>query len=112
MSRRPRRISFEGADVTNPSASGATIAGQKNRRKMNAPTAVNLASGNRFITAEDIWEFRLAHPRKYIWLRGKTYNATDFSEQDGDIWGRVANVIDEDFSDNSKLERIFLKFFW
>jgi hypothetical protein len=38
-----------------PSASGATIAGQKNRRKMNAPTAVNLASGKRVITEEEIY---------------------------------------------------------
>ena len=54
IKRRPRRISFEGVDETKPSASGATIAGQKKRRNINAPTAVNLASGNRFMTAEEI----------------------------------------------------------
>jgi hypothetical protein len=54
ISKRPRRISLEGAEVTKPSASGATIAGQKKRRNMNAPTAVNLASGKRFITVEEI----------------------------------------------------------
>lgn len=53
---RPRRISLDGAELINPSTSGATIAGQKKRRKMNAPTAVNLASGNRFMTAADICE--------------------------------------------------------
>jgi len=55
ISRRPRRISLEGVVVMRPSASGATIAGQKNRRKMNAPTAVNLASGKRVITEVEIF---------------------------------------------------------
>jgi hypothetical protein len=54
MRRSPRRISFEGAEVMRPSASGATMAGQKNRRKINAPTAVNFASGNLFMTAAEI----------------------------------------------------------
>jgi hypothetical protein len=54
MSKRPRRISFDGAELIKPSTSGATIAGQKNRRKMKAPTAVNLASENFFMTAVDI----------------------------------------------------------
>jgi hypothetical protein len=54
ISRRPRRISFDGGVDINPSASGATIAGQKNRKKIKAPTAVNLASGNLLITQEDI----------------------------------------------------------
>jgi len=56
MSRSPRRISFDGAELIRPSASGATIAGQKKRRNMKAPTAVNLASGNRFMTADDIYK--------------------------------------------------------
>jgi hypothetical protein len=54
MSKRPRRISFEGGVLIKPSTSGATMAGQKNRRKINAPTAVNFASGNLFMTAADI----------------------------------------------------------
>lgn len=54
ISKRPRRISFEGGALIKPSTSGATMAGQKNRRKIKAPTAVNLASGNLFITAVDI----------------------------------------------------------
>jgi len=54
IKRSPRRISFDGGEVNKPSASGATIAGQKKRRNINDPTAVNLASGNRFMTAEDI----------------------------------------------------------
>lgn len=59
ISRRPRRISLEGVVVTRPSASGATIAGQKKRRKMNAPTAVNLASGNLVMTAVEIYGARV-----------------------------------------------------
>ena len=51
----PRRISLDGGVLTNPSASGATMAGQKNRRKMKAPTAVYLASRKRGITAAEIY---------------------------------------------------------
>src|ERR1700721_1818935 len=60
ISKRPRRISLEGAEDIKPSASGATIAGQKKRRNMKDPTAVNLASGKRFITAEEIYRIELA----------------------------------------------------
>lgn len=55
MRRRPRRISLDGGDAIKPSASGATMAGQKNRKNIKAPTAVNLASGNLLITQEDIY---------------------------------------------------------
>lgn len=54
---RPRLISFEGAVLTRPSTSGATMAGQKKRRNMKAPTAVYLASGNRGVTAVEIWAY-------------------------------------------------------
>lgn len=47
MSKSPRRISFVGAVSTRPSASGATMAGQKNLRNTKAPTAVYFASGKR-----------------------------------------------------------------
>jgi hypothetical protein len=56
INSRPRRISFEGGSCTSLSDSGATIAGQKNRRKMNAPTAVYFASWNLGITAVEILE--------------------------------------------------------
>jgi hypothetical protein len=62
ISKRPRRISLEGGELIKPSASGATIAGQKKRRNMNAPTAVNLASGKRLITVEEICTVELAQP--------------------------------------------------
>lgn len=52
ISNNPRRISLEGGVETSPSTSGATMAGQKNRRKMNAPTAVYLASWKRRRTVE------------------------------------------------------------
>lgn len=55
MSNSPRRISLEGGVATSPSTSGATIAGQKKRRKMKAPTAVYLASGNLSTTASEIY---------------------------------------------------------
>jgi hypothetical protein len=41
--------------VIRPSASGATMAGQKKRRNTKEPTAVNLASGNRGMTEADIY---------------------------------------------------------
>jgi hypothetical protein len=66
ISRRPRRISLEGAEDIKPSESGATIAGQKKRRNMNDPTAVNLASGKRFITAEEICKLRLARVTRVV----------------------------------------------
>lgn len=54
MRRSPRRISLDGVVEIKPSASGATIAGQKNLKNMNPPTAVNLASGKRSVTAVEI----------------------------------------------------------
>jgi hypothetical protein len=65
MSKRPRRISLEGVLEISPSASGATMAGQKKRRNMNAPTAVNLASGKRLMTAEEIYILELACGNTY-----------------------------------------------
>lgn len=47
-------MSLEGGELMSPSTSGATMAGQKNRRNMKAPTAVNFASGNLVITDEEI----------------------------------------------------------
>lgn len=44
INRSPRRNSLDGGVLTSPSVSGATMAGQKNLRKMNDPTAVYLAS--------------------------------------------------------------------
>ncbi len=44
IKRSPRRSSLDGGELTSPSASGATIAGQKNLRKINDPTAVYFAS--------------------------------------------------------------------
>ena len=72
MSKRPRRISLEGVLEISPSASGATIAGQKKRRNMNAPTAVNLASGKRLMTTEEIYLFELEHESTY----GAKHNLT------------------------------------
>ncbi len=51
----PRRISLVGMDDTRPSDSGATIAGQMNRRNMKAPTAVYFAFGKRCDTVSDIY---------------------------------------------------------
>ena len=79
MRRRPRRISLEGVEETSPSTSGATIAGQKKRRNMNAPTAVNFASGNRLITAEEICYSR-QHDIVLLVLRSVIHNVTDSSE--------------------------------
>ena len=59
----PRRISLAGAVDTRPSTSGATMAGQKNRRNMKAPTAVYLASGNRGTTAFEIYTGSVARLR-------------------------------------------------
>src|SRR5687768_682601 len=52
--RSPLRISLDGVLETKPSTSGATIAGQKNRKNTNAPTAVYFASGNRGCTASEM----------------------------------------------------------
>ena len=83
MSNSPRRISLEGGDEMSPSASGATIAGQKNLRNMKAPTAVNLASGNRFITAVEICELvNTEFPARFV---PSTYNAAYFPEGDGNV---------------------------
>jgi hypothetical protein len=71
MRRSPRRISFDGVVVTRPSTSGATIAGQKNRRKINAPTAVYLASWNRGNTADDIC-CKMSATARQAWLAGKS----------------------------------------
>lgn len=54
MRSNPRRISLDGAVDTSPSTSGATIAGQKNRKNTKAPTAVYFASGNLGTTALEI----------------------------------------------------------
>jgi hypothetical protein len=79
ISSRPRRISLEGVVIMRPSASGATIAGQKNRRKMNAPTAVNLASGNRVMTEEEIYGDN--SQTRLQWQKDiKTHNTTNLPE--------------------------------
>lgn len=56
MSNSPRLISLVGATDTRPSASGATMAGQKKRRNTKAPTAVYFALGKRGRTASDIYK--------------------------------------------------------
>jgi hypothetical protein len=73
--RRPRRISFDGAVETKPSTSGATIAGQKNLRKIKAPTAVYLASWNRGRTAVDIYGNPVSLPEVYSG-HGKEFRPT------------------------------------
>ena len=86
MRSRPRRISLVGTDEMRPSESGATMAGQKNLRKMKAPTVVNLASGNRRVTAVAIvWQIRrnvagmraadLQMPSMKIWVTACNCNA-------------------------------------
>ena len=63
INKSPRRSSLEGGVLTSPSASGATIAGQKNLKNMNDPTAVYFASSNLGVTAADIFKLLAAGSR-------------------------------------------------
>lgn len=56
ISSSPRRISLVGCLLTRPSTSGATMAGQKKRRKTKAPTAVYLESWNLAVTVLEIFQ--------------------------------------------------------
>src|SRR5690349_9321979 len=57
ISNKPRRtLVFSIGACNKPSASGATMAGQRKRKKMNPPTAVNFASGKRSPTACDRYQ--------------------------------------------------------
>lgn len=67
MRSNPRRISLAGGVDTKPSTSGATMAGQKKRKKMKAPTAVYFASGNRGSTASAIYKLLVHLKPKTRW---------------------------------------------
>ena len=84
------------------------MAGQKNRKNMNAPTAVNFASGKRVITAEDICG---------QWLDGeclvltRTYNIADLLKRQWYMCSRAADVIDENCGHDTQLHSIPLELF-
>jgi hypothetical protein len=110
MRSKPRRISLEGAEAMSPSASGA-IAGQKNRRKMKAPTAVNLASGNRFMTAAEICKQISEQKRPRLDGNTQTHNAAYLPKGDRDVRCWITYIINEDFCHYAELKSVFLKLF-